>query len=112
MELNERQFYKLKKRVEELPEIKTFLETTIAGGVAEFQTTDGLTIKKMKENQNMTALINEMNAFLKAGNTIEAQVLAHKVLDAKVIEQPAKFVKTNQDTPIQTESTSVEVTVQ
>ena len=107
MNLNQKQNVKLLKRVEELPDVKKFLElisntvslTVLPPGTPapDVPTSkfDPLVEKKIKENQNMRQLIDEITSAMTAGDLEGAKNLANSVLNARPPAPTPKPVEAN-----------------
>jgi soluble cytochrome b562 len=80
---------KLKARIEEIPEVKAFVETA-KEGLPTGNLQELLSQKKVKENQDMTALLMEIDSYLTVGNFDAAKAAAKRVLDVEFAPVTAK----------------------
>lgn len=77
---------KLLRRVEEIPEVKLYLEGFVDSEKAKLSKSsfeDLLGMKKVKENQHMTALLTEIFEYVKVSNFDAAKSAAKRVLEAE-----------------------------
>ena len=89
---NARTLRKLAKRIEEIAEVKSFLlamnpevhnnKTDMKIGLRTIEE-QLLIMKKVKENAQITALLQEIRANLAAGNFDGAKAVANRVLEAR-----------------------------
>lgn len=98
--VDQRTLRKLLRRVEEIPEVKLYLEGFVDSEKAKLSNSsisDLLGMKKVKENQHMTALLTEILTYLEANDSEAAGKAARRVLEAEPVKIPEKFVKENQN---------------
>ncbi len=88
---------KLLKRVDEIPEVKNVLTAICNNGPSpsnsKFYIGDViplLSLKKVRENQHMTAILQEIQEYLSVGNLDAAKSAAKRVLDVPQAVQIGK----------------------
>lgn len=92
---DQRTLRKLLRRVEEIPDVKSWLEAVRnpTEMVRVERATELLELKKVKENQHMTALLSEIKDYLLVENMDAARAVSTRVLEAEPVKVPEKFVK-------------------
>jgi len=72
---------KLKARIDEIPEVSKYLYSIYNGESVTSITAELLAMKKVKENGNMVALLQEIEEYLKVPNLDAAKATVKRVFD-------------------------------